>query len=203
MSLRIAPRPAVERTAVIEADSADRALQALRRLPLGPGLSSGAAWVDGQMYLRSAGSRACVEEFLARQGGWVMPEPESQVFWRGFTNQTHCFFEPRPGLGLWRVSVRADAPSTAPPYPCAIDWAGALRWVWAPASAGADITAWARAHGGYAQLWAHATPDERAESLCAALPPSLLRIHHALADVFDPHRVFNRARLLGRDQRVS
>jgi glycolate oxidase FAD binding subunit len=197
VSLRVVPRPAVERTTVIEADSPERALQTTRRLALGPGLLSAASWIDRRLYLRSSGSPACVEEFLARQGGSVMAEQESREFWRGFANQTHRFFDPMPGLRLWRVSVRPDAPPAWPQYPCALDWAGALRWVWAPPAAGAEIAAWARAHGG------HAMPVERAEGISAALPPSLLRIHHALADVFDPHRVFNRSRLLGSNQRVS
>lgn len=198
VSLRVVPRPAVERTTVIEAaDSPQRALQALRGLALGPGLLSAASWIEGRMYLRSSGSPACVEDFLARQGGCVMAKRESREFWRAFADQTHGFFDPVPGLRLWRVSVRPDAPPAWPQYRCALDWAGALRWVWAPPEAGAEIAAWARAHGGHALRWAHATPAERAEGSAAALPPSLQRIHQALADVFDPHRVFNRARLLG------
>lgn len=197
VSLRLVPRPARERTTVIESGSARQALATLHRLPPGPGLLTAAAWVAGRLYLRSSGSQDCVDDFLARQGGTVMADSDSHTFWRTFNDQTHRFFDPAPGLCLWRVSVRPGSPAMESQHPCALDWAGALRWVWAPPSAGAGLADWARTHGGYALLWAHATPQAQASSRCAALSPALLRTHQALADVFDPHRVFNRARLLG------
>ena len=46
-------------------------------------------------------------------------------------------------------------------------------------------------------LWAQASPHEHAHSRRSALTPALQRIHQELANVFDPHHIFNRARMLG------
>lgn len=197
VSLRVIPRTETERTTVIESNSAQHGLAALHRLLPGPGLLTAAAWVDGHLYLRSSGSEVCVEEFLARQGGTLITESESQAFWRCFTDQTHPFFDPVPGLALWRVSVPPGAPFAWPQFATALDWSGALRWVWAPSSASTQLMTWASAHGGHAMLWAQASPHEHAHSRRSALTPALQRIHQELANVFDPHRIFNRARMLG------
>lgn len=194
VSLRVIPRPMVERTAVVET-TPEGALQTMRRLAVGPGLLSAASYVDGQLYLRSSGSADSVAEFLARQTGTVLPPSDAQAFWQAFNDQTLGFFQATAGLRLWRVSVKHDAPHAWPQFSTAIDWAGALRWVMAPPAAGAEIAAWARAHGGHASLWAHATDAERAAGVFAELSPALRRIHREISDVFDPHRIFNRARM--------
>ncbi|WP_137893109.1 glycolate oxidase subunit GlcE [Ramlibacter sp. 2FC] len=194
VSLRVVPRPMVERTTVV-VTAPEAALQTMQRLAVGPGLLSAASYVDGQLYLRSSGSDDCVAEFLARHVGTELSPSDAQVFWQAFNNQTLAFFQATAGLRLWRVSVNSDAPHAWPQFPTAIDWAGALRWVMAPPAAGAEIAAWARVHGGHASLWAHATGAERAQGVFTELSPPLRRIHRELSDIFDPHRVFNRARM--------
>ncbi|HZG18923.1 MAG TPA: glycolate oxidase subunit GlcE [Herbaspirillum sp.] len=197
VSLRVLPRPSVERSAVLAATPA-QALQLMQALPTGPGLLTAAAHVQDRLYLRSAGSLACVQAFLARQGGQCMEPDAAQAFWSAFTDQTHaCFTPPTDGLRLWRISLRPGAavlPSELA-VPCAIDWAGALRWVWAPASAAGGLVAWARAHGGHATLWAHASSGERHGGVFQALPAPVMRLHQRLKQVFDPRGVFNVGRM--------
>ena len=194
VSLRVVPRPAVEQTTAIRL-SPEKALDTLRGLPIGPGLLTAAAYVGGDLYLRGSGSAACVADFLARQGGQRLDDAASQAFWQGFNNQTHAFFSPVEGACLWRVSVKPGAPWGPTRHPTAIDWAGALRWVWAPSSAADEITAWARAQGGHATLWAHMTADERRAGVFDALAPTLMAIHQRLKAVFDPQGVFNVGRM--------
>lgn len=196
VSLRVMPGPSAERSCLIEA-SPQQALRRMRELPRGPGLMSAACHVDGGLILRSSGSIDCVGALLARQGGRLLSEDEGKMFWRAFRDQTHPFFTPaEEHLRLWRLSVRSDAPHPWTADQAAIDWGGALRWVWAPLSAGAELADWAQVHGGHACLWAHAADAERSSGSHVRMPEALLRIHRKLADVFDPQCIFNRGRML-------
>ena len=194
VSLRVVPRPATEQTTAIQT-SPEKALQAMRSLPVGPGLLTAAAYVEGALYLRSSGTGECVDDFLEAQGGRRLDEAASRTFWQGFNDQTHAFFTSSEGARLWRVSVRPDAPWMEVPYPAAVDWAGALRWVLAPPSASGQIAAWARANGGHAALWAHATAEERGAGVFDDLAPTLMAVHRRLKVVFDPQGIFNTGRM--------
>ncbi|MFJ3055337.1 glycolate oxidase subunit GlcE [Herbaspirillum sp. NPDC087042] len=204
VSLRVIARAPVELTTLL-AVSPRQALQILRSLPSGPGLLSAAVHVDGCLHLRSSGSAHGVRSFLARQGGELLDAQASQSFWQAFTQQTHSFFQPPEGdvgdgaarLRLWRVSVRPGSPEMDlhPVVTSAIDWAGALRWVWAPVTAGQEIAGWARAHGGHASLWAHGTAGERRDGVFGPLPPAVMALHGRLKHVFDPRGIFNVGRM--------
>ncbi len=201
MSLRVMPRPALELTTALQV-GAQQALQIMQRLPIGPGLLSAAAHVDGYLYLRSAGAAECVHAFLRRQGGTLLDTRASQAFWQDFTHQRHGFFSPRPcdldaTACLWRVSVRPGSPELCDEsiMASAIDWAGALRWVWAPASAAQLISQWAQAHGGYALLWPQGGSPEVPGGTHAPLSSTLLELHRRIKGVFDPHGIFNVGRM--------
>ncbi len=201
VSLRVIARAPVELTAVL-AVSPRQALQILRTLPSGPGALSAAAHVDGYLHLRSSGSAHGVRAFLARQGGELLDAQASSSFWQSFTDQTHRFFLPPDGDGdtrlrLWRVSVRPGSPEMdlRTVVTSAIDWAGALRWVWAPVTAGQEIAGWARVHGGHASLWAHGTHGERRDGVFGTLPPAVMALHGRLKHVFDPRGIFNVGRM--------
>jgi glycolate oxidase FAD binding subunit len=94
-------------------------------------------------------------------------------------------------------------PQTTPvldlPYPVFIEWHGALRWLWAPASAAPRLRAAAVAAGGHATLvrtsQAHGEAD-RAVEVFTPLSAVQLRIQQALLREFDPHGLFNPGRLL-------
>lgn len=57
------------------------------------------------------------------------------------------------------------------------------------------LVAWARAHGGHATLWAHASTGERHGGVFQALPAPVMRLHQRLKQVFDPRGVFNIGRM--------
>lgn len=199
VSLRVIPCPAVEKTTVLELDAA-AALALMQRLPTGPGLLSGAVHVDGSLYLRSAGPFECVEAFLRRQGGTLLEQHNSEAFWQGFAHQTHRFFFPPAAhhgqpMRLWRVSVRPGSPVMDIGAAAAIDWAGAVRWVWAPMSAYPALKQWATAHGGHVALWRHGTRQEHETVLQAAMAPVLLDVHRRIKQVFDPHGIFHPGRI--------
>ncbi|MDR6582934.1 glycolate oxidase subunit GlcE [Herbaspirillum sp. BH-1] len=197
VSLRVLPRPSVELSAALPATPA-QALSLMQGLPTGPGLLTATAYLEDRLYLRSAGSLACVQAFLERQGGQLMEPAVAHAFWSAFSDQTHaCFAPPADGLRLWRISLRPGAPAVPSDLAttCAIDWAGALRWAWAPANAAVGIIGWARAHGGHATLWAHASAEERQGGVFQALPAPVMRLHQRLKQVFDPRGVFNVGRM--------
>ncbi|QBP77698.1 glycolate oxidase subunit GlcE [Herbaspirillum huttiense] len=199
VSLRVIPCPAVEITTVLALDAVD-SLALMQRLPTGPGLLSGAVHVDGCLYLRSAGSPECVEAFLRRHGGTLLEQQSSEAFWRGFAHQTHPFFVPLESdhghpMRLWRVSVRPGSPVMDIAPATSIDWAGAVRWVWAPMSAYPALKQWATAHGGHVALWRHGTRQEQETVLQASMTPALRDIHRRIKQVFDPHGIFHPGRL--------
>ena len=86
------------------------------------------------------------------------------------------------------------------PYPVFIEWHGALRWLWAPASAAPRLRAAAVAAGGHATLFrtsqAHGEAD-RAVGVFTPLSAVQLRIQQALLREFDPQGLFNPGRLFG------
>jgi len=199
VSLRVIPCPAVERTTVLALDAVD-ALALMQHLPTGPGLLSGAVHVDGSLYLRSAGSPECVDDFLRRQGGTFLEQQSSEAFWRDFAHQTHRFFVPPESdhghpVRLWRVSVRPGSSVMDIGTTTAIDWAGAVRWVWAPMRAYPALQQWAIAHGGHVALWHHGTRQEHETVLQAAMAPALLDLHRRIKQVFDPHGIFHPGRM--------
>jgi glycolate oxidase FAD binding subunit len=72
-----------------------------------------------------------------------------------------------------------------------IDWHGALRWLWAPLSAQAELQAVAREAGGRAS--AFVAPTGGIDAAAALRPESevLQTICHRLKASFDPQGIFN------------
>ena len=110
-------------------------------------------------------------------------------WWRSVRDQTLPYFG--RASSLWRLSV----PATAAPLALAgapfIEWSGALRWYRDEEPAG-RMRSLAHAVGGSALHWRGGIPGERFHPL----PAATLRVHERLKAQFDPHRVFNRGRLV-------
>ena len=161
------------------------------------------------LFMRLRGALAAVEAACPRlvadvqaAGGSAtrMDNAQSGPDWAACREQTLPFFTPpAPELCLWRLSVPQTTPVLDLPYPVFIEWHGALRWLWAPASAAPRLRAAAAAAGGHATLFrtsqAHGDAD-RAVGVFTPLSAVQLRIQQALLREFDPQGLFNPGRLL-------
>ena len=106
---------------------------------------------------------------------------------------------PSDGLALWRLSVPQTSPVLDLTYAPLIEWHGALRWVWAPLSAAQALRATAASVGGQASLFRrpHMALADSPVGVPVFTPLDAVqqRIQQALKNEFDPHGVFNPARL--------
>lgn len=154
------------------------------------------------LFVRLRGAVAAVEaacrSMLAQHAGTRMDNARTMADWALARHLLLPFFTPpSDNVCLWRISV----PQTAPvlDLPCAaapgqwVDWHGAQRWLWAPASADVQIRAAAQAAGGSAMLFRGRAPP--GSSRFAALKAPLDRIHRQLKAEFDPAGIFNPGRM--------
>jgi glycolate oxidase FAD binding subunit len=183
VSLKVLPKPRAlgSLTLDLSADEALRELSAWRRaaLPI-----SGAAHVDGRLYVRLEGGTGSVASALDRIGG---SELDSR-FWDALREHRLAFFDdPRP---LWRLSLPNGSPLVRLPGDTLLDWAGAQRWLKSDAPA-VTIRQIAHAAGGHASCF---TPRVDAEPF-TPLPQALLRFHQQLKQHLDPRGLFNPGRL--------
>ena len=172
-------------------------------------------WVhdtDGgdQLFVRLRGAVAAVEAAVPRMcadvislGGKAVAIDNAQAGpdWAAARDQRLPFFStpPAPDLCLWRLSVAQTAPVLDLPYATFIEWHGGQRWVWAPATASAQLHAMAQRVGGHATLFRRpegALADTPvAGGVFAPLDATQARIQTALQHQFDPDGVFNTRRL--------
>lgn len=192
ISLRVIPRPAVERTVLMPC-AAEEALRTLHRLPMGPGVISAAAYIGGCLYVRASGSPASVDAALRQLRGTDLNH--AHAFWSSFNNQSLGPYAVAPGRRLWRLSLQPGAAGLPPYELVAIDWGGAVQWISAPLDCGDGPRQWAAAHGGHAAAWSTCSGDIGSGELDRNVPDGLLALHRRLCHVFDPHGVFDATRL--------
>ena len=169
-----------------------------------PGASS------GRLTVRLRGAQAAVRAALPKmqadveaQGGQAQPADAeaAMFFWDAMRNQQHAFFTRAPNENdcLWRLSVAQTTPVLDRPYAQCVEWQGAQRWVWAPASAGTQLHALARQAGGHATLFRRPAGDladaDAGAAVFAPLDATQQRIQTALQAEFDPDGVFNTGRM--------
>ncbi len=217
VSLKVLPVAPSEATLRCGGVSQAAALSLLNRWGGQPLPLNASCWVydataqpaHNYLFVRLRGALAAVEAACPRlvadvqaAGGSAtrMDKAQAGPDWAACREQTLPFFTPpTPELCLWRLSVPQTAPVLDLPYPVFIEWHGALRWLWAPASAVARLRAAAGAAGGHATLFrasqAHGDAD-RAMGVFTPLSAVQLRIQQALLREFDPHGLFNPGRLL-------
>jgi glycolate oxidase FAD binding subunit len=178
------------------------------------------AWVRDTMaqpvadyvFVRLRGAVAAVQSAVGKMsadavalGAQVQQMANAEVApdWRASGEQTLPFFDaPSLDACLWRLSVPQTAPvlelpGLAHPSPY-IEWQGAQRWLWAPASAAIALREWAQSVGGHATLFraslAHADVD-KAAGVNTPLAVVQQRIQQQLQQQFDPKGVFATGRL--------
>ena len=216
VSLKVLPVAPAEATLMCAGIGQQEALHLLHRWGGQPLPLNASAWVhdttanpgDDYLFVRLRGAVAAVESAVTRMGADAqalgakvarMDNAESGADWRASGEHTLQFFEPPSGeLCLWRLSVPQTATALDLPYPQYIEWQGAQRWLWAPATAATALREAARAAGGHATLFRASLlggATDKAVGVSAPLDAVQQRIQRELQKQFDPHGVFATGRM--------
>ena len=216
VSLKVLPLAPAEATLMCAGIGQKDALDVLHRWGAQPLPLNASAWVhdttahpgDDYLFVRLRGAVAAVESAVTRmsadaqgRGARVtqMDPAEAAQDWRASGEQTLPFFEPpSPDVCLWRLSLPQTAPVLDLPYATYMEWQGAQRWLWAPASAAAQLRQAAHSVGGHATLFRARTSGADADKgvgIGTPLDAAQARIQHQLQQQFDPHGVFATGRL--------
>jgi glycolate oxidase FAD binding subunit len=204
VSLKVLPVAPAEATLEFACGQGD-ALRLLnewggRPLPL-----NASCWFEhagvGTLCLRLRGAVAAVEAACTHLGGERKDNARAAADWQSLRDQQLPWFATAEGPdALWRLSVpqtaqvlALDGGNTTP----LIEWHGGQRWYKAPPDQAARIREIARAAGGHATLFKLPAGADVHHGIPRfdALSAPVARIHRALMQEFDPHRLFNRGRL--------
>ncbi len=188
ISLKVLPRPRHTVTLVRRLDAAD-AIVRMNELAGTAKPLSGACWHDGQLYVRFSGAESAVDAAANQWGGERLDAAES--FWQDLAEQRLPYF--RPGVPLWRFSVRSSSPLPEIDGDWLIDWGGAQRWLHGDLDKG-ELQRAAESTGGHVSLY---RGGDREGEVHHALPEALKSLHLRLKDAFDPDRILNPGRLYG------
>ena len=221
VSLKVLPVQPGEATLACAGVSQAQALTLLNRWGGQPLPLNASAWVrdttaepvQDYLFVRLRGAGAAVEAAVTNMRAEVqalganitqMNHSEAAGDWRASGEQALDFFKaPSDQDCLWRLSVPQTAPvldvkvngQTCAQY---IEWHGAQRWLWAPASAAATVRDVAVKTGGHATLFrasaAHGEVDKQV-GVFTPLNAVQQRIQNELKKQFDPAGVFNPGRL--------
>lgn len=216
VSLKVLPVAPAEATLMMAGLAQGPALDLLHRWGGQPLPLNASAWVRDPtaqpvadyLFVRLRGAVAAVQSAMAKMSAdavalgaqvQAMDNAEAAQDWRASGEQTLPFFDPpSPDACLWRLSVPQTAPLLDLPYAQYIEWQGAQRWLWAPASAAVALRELAQSVGGHATLFrasvAHAEVDKVA-GVNTPLDAVQVRIQQQLQKQFDPKGVFATGRL--------
>jgi len=216
VSLKVLPVAPAEATLVCAGIGQQAALDVLHRWGGQPLPLNASAWLhdptaqpaQDHLYVRLRGAVAAVQSATTKMRAdaqalgaqvQVLPTEQARADWRASGEQTLPFFQaPAPEACLWRLSVPQTAPVLDLPYPPYIEWQGAQRWLWAPASAAPALRQAAQRVGGHATLWrvsAQGGEADRAVGVSTPLDAVQQRIQRELQKQFDPQGVFATGRL--------
>ena len=148
----------------------------------------------GVLSLRLRGAVAAVEAACAQLGGERQDKARAAAGWLSLRDQQHPWFAAGEGE-LWRLSVPQIAPVLAVEGAPLVEWHGGQRWYWSAPGQGTRLRAAARAAGGHATLFRGSADGGSTADRFDTLSAPVERIHRALMNEFDPHAVFDRARL--------
>jgi glycolate oxidase FAD binding subunit len=206
LSLKVLAVAPAEATLVFPMGQHD-ALEQLHRWGGQPLPLSASCWVKDAtapdtpelLFVRLRGAVAAVEAACTRMtqeaGGRRMDNAQSSADWNACRHQTLPFFTPpAPDLCLWRLSVPQTAPVLQLPYAQLVEWQGAQRWLWAPASAAAELRAAAAAARGHATLFRAGADGAPGVSRFSRQSAALETITQRLREQFDPAGIFNPGR---------
>ena len=216
VSLKVLPVAPAEATLMIAGLAQGPALDLLHRWGGQPLPLNASAWVRDTtaqpvadvLFVRLRGAVAAVQSAIGKMsadaaalGAQVrqMAHAEAAQDWLASGEQTLPFFDAlSPDACLWRLSVPQTAPVLDVPYATYIEWQGAQRWLWAPATAGMPLRELAQSVGGHATLFrASATHAELDKIAGVNTPLDAVqdRIQQQLQKQFDPKGVFATGRM--------
>jgi glycolate oxidase FAD binding subunit len=221
VSLKVLPVAPGEATLMCVGVSQAQALALLNRWGGQPLPLNASAWVHDTtaqpaqdvLFVRLRGAVAAVEAAVTNMGADVqalgaqvsrMDDAQAARDWQASGEHTLPFFAQAPSDQdcLWRLSLpqtapvlsQLDAALTQANY---IEWHGAQRWLWAPASIAQRLRDVARHAGGHATLFktsaAHGEAD-KAVGVFTPLDAVHQRIQSDLKKQFDPANIFCRDR---------
>jgi len=216
VSLKVLPKAPAEATLVCAGIAQQAALDLLHHWGGQPLPLNASAWVhdtsaspsEDFLFVRLRGAVAAVESAVSRmstdaqaQGARVsrMDNAQAGADWRASGEQTLPFFKPPSDQScLWRLSLPQTAPALELTYAQYIEWQGAQRWLWAPASAADALREAAQRAGGHATLFRASRQggeQDKTVGVHTPLNPVQLGIQRALQQQFDPHGVFATGRM--------
>jgi glycolate oxidase FAD binding subunit len=211
VSLKVLPVAPAEATLVFEVAQA-QALNQLHAWGAQPLPLNASCWVldttapnaPELLFVRLRGAAAAVEsacaKMLADLPGRRMDLSQASADWLACRDMRLPFFTTPPAAMedavLWRLSVPQTTPALNLAWPQLIEWHGGLRWVWAPATAHAQMRQLAANVKGNATLFrATGASNTRAIGIFDTLSPAITQIHKRLKAEFDPAGILNRSRL--------
>ena len=216
VSLKVLPVAPAEATLMCAGLAQAEALELLHRWGGQPLPLNASAWVhdttaqpaQDMLFVRLRGALAAVASAVGTMtadaqalGAQVTHMDNAQVAadWVASREQTLPFFTPpSDALCLWRLSVPQTAPVLNLPYAQYIEWHGAQRWLWAPASAAEALRETTQRVGGHATLMRTSRSAGDADKQVGVFSPMsavLQRIQRDLQQQFDPHGVFATGRM--------
>ena len=219
VSLKVLPVAPAEATLMCAGLAQAEALELLHRWGGQPLPLNASAWVhdttaqpaQDMLFVRLRGAVAAVESAVGTMtadaqalGAQVTRMDNAQVAadWMASREQTLPFFTaPSDDACLWRLSLPQTAPVIDVPYAQYIEWQGAQRWLWAPASAATALREAAQREGGHATLFRQSADRQASLAMAQAVPvfspmsETLQRIQRNLQQQFDPHGVFATGRM--------
>jgi glycolate oxidase FAD binding subunit len=201
VSLKVLPRAPAEATLRFRLEQQE-ALEQLHRWGGQPLPLNASCWVcdanQPALYVRLRGAVAAVEaacqKMLCEVAGARLDNAQTDPDWALCRDQQLPFFSQRPSADalLWRLSLPQTAPVLALPAAPLVEWHGALRWLWAPAAAAAELQATARQAGGSAAVfWSGAPAPLGSTQALVPTSAALAAISQRLKASFDPQRLFN------------
>jgi glycolate oxidase FAD binding subunit len=206
ISLKVLPVAPAEATLVFALGQAE-ALEQLHRWGGQPLPINASCWVKDDtapgapelLFVRLRGAVAAVEAACTRMvqeaDGRRMDNAQASRDWTACRDQTLPFFSPpSPDLCLWRLSLPQTAPVLALPYAQLVEWQGAQRWLWAPASAATELRAAAAAVNGHATLFRAGTDGAPGVPRFSPESAAIATITQRLRTQFDPAGIFNPGR---------
>lgn len=185
ISLKVLPKPAMQRTLVTECSQTE-ALKLMNQRAGEPKPITAATWYQGQLYMRLAGAASAVEAAANAWGGSDLDNAEA--FWTTLANQQHAFFTTQEPI--WRMSINPKTPELNISGNTLIDWGGAQRW-YSGELDWEQMVSIAKHAGGQASLYRGG--DRTADVLHPQAEP-IQKLQQRLKSSFDPAGVFNPGR---------